>query len=117
MAGWQHSTLDYDPASDGDEEEWARAVAAEGWRTWQPTGVWVTVGSRRVRRWALRRRCLRPWSAHDHAQLCVDASPDEARLGSRRGSTRGAESPAVGGRSHGLRAECVMGKSGSWRSR
>jgi hypothetical protein len=35
--------LDLDPESDGDEEEWARAVAAEGWRTCQPT-VGVTVG-------------------------------------------------------------------------
>ena len=70
MDGWQHSTLDYDPERDGSEEEWARAVAADGWRTWHPTGVWITVGSRRVRRWAMQRPCLRPWTSHDHAGLC-----------------------------------------------
>jgi hypothetical protein len=36
MAGWQHRTVDFDPESDGDEEAWARAVAAEGWRTSAP---------------------------------------------------------------------------------
>ena len=55
MSGWQDTSLDYDPTTDGDEEEWARAVAAEGRRTWHPSGVWVTVNGRRVRRWALRR--------------------------------------------------------------
>ena len=27
--------------------------------------------SRHVRRWALRRPCTRPWSAHDHVAKCV----------------------------------------------
>ena len=51
---------------DGDEETWARAVAAEGWETWHSTGVWFTLEGRRVRRWSLRRPCTRPWSANDH---------------------------------------------------
>ena len=72
MDGWQHTTRDYDPATDGDEEAWARAVALEGWRTWHASGVWVTVGSRRVRRWALRRSCARPWSVHDHGETCLE---------------------------------------------
>ena len=74
MTGWQHTTLDYDPATDGDEEAWARAVALEGWRTWHSAaGTWVTIGNRRVRRWALRRPCSRPWSVHDHEEKCVGA--------------------------------------------
>ncbi len=48
MRGWQHTSLDYDPTTDGDEEEWARTVAAEGWRTWHSSGVWVTIGNRRI---------------------------------------------------------------------
>ena len=72
MSGWQHTSLDYDSTTDGDEEEWARAVAAEGWRTWHSSGVWVTVNGRRVRRWALRRRCTRPRGVHDHENLCAD---------------------------------------------
>jgi len=76
MDGWQHSTLDGSSnltghLADGAEETWARAVALEGWRTWHASGVWVTVGSRSVRRWALRRPCARPWSAHDHAETCL----------------------------------------------
>ena len=78
--GWQHRTLDYDPTTDGDEEAWARAVAVEGWRTWHPTEVWVTVGSRRVRRWALRRPSLRPWSAHDHGRVCLGDRTTDAVL-------------------------------------
>lgn len=38
--GWQHCCLDYDPATDGDEEQWARAVKAAGWRTYAATGIW-----------------------------------------------------------------------------
>ena len=71
MDGWQHTTRDFDRATDGDEEAWARAIALEGWTTWYRTGVWLTVGSRRVRRWALRRPCSRPWSAHEHAERCL----------------------------------------------
>ena len=71
MTGWQHGCRDFDPSVDGAEEEWARAIAAEGWRTWHPTGVWVNIGGRRVRRWALRRPCDRPWSAHDHDRKCL----------------------------------------------
>ncbi len=70
MPGWQYTTRDYDPARDGDEETWARAIADEGWQTWHSSGVWLNVGSQRVRRWALRRPCSRPWSAHDHGALC-----------------------------------------------
>ena len=78
MNGWQHRTLDYDPATDCDEEAWARAVAVEGWRTWHPSGVWVTIGSRRVRRWALRRPCAKPWSAHHHGTDCGALREDGA---------------------------------------
>ena len=74
MDGWQHTTRDRDPTVDCDEEAWAEAVALEGWRTWHPSGVWVTIGSRRVRRWALSRPCSRPWSAHDHAERCAGVS-------------------------------------------
>jgi hypothetical protein len=70
LEGWQHTTLDFDPDTDGDEEDWARAVASEGWRTWHQSAVWVTVGSKHVRRWALRRPCSCPWSAHDHESKC-----------------------------------------------
>ena len=70
MDGWQHTTLDFDPEADGDEARWAQKVALDGWRTWHASGVWVTVGNRYVRRWALRRPCARPWSAHDHASSC-----------------------------------------------
>lgn len=70
MDGWQHTTLDFDPEADGDEARWAQKVALDGWRTWHASGVWVTVGTRYVRRWALRRPCARPWSAHDHASTC-----------------------------------------------
>jgi len=70
MDGWQHTTLDFDPEADGDEASWAQKVALDGWRTWHASGVWVTVGNRYVRRWALRRPCARPWSAHDHASTC-----------------------------------------------
>lgn len=70
MDGWQHTTLDFDPEADGDEAIWAQKVALDGWRTWHASGVWVTVGNRNVRRWALRRPCARPWSAHDHASTC-----------------------------------------------
>lgn len=44
ISGWPYSPIDFDPESDGDEEERARAVADEGWRTCHPTGVGVTVG-------------------------------------------------------------------------
>ena len=74
MDGWQHTTRDYDPATDGDEATWARTVAAEGWRTWHTSGVWVTVGRRRVRRWSLRRSCARPWSVHDHGETCLEGA-------------------------------------------
>ena len=69
--GWQHTTRDYDPEVDGDEEAWARAVAEEGWRIWHPSGTWIQLGGRRVRRWALRRPCLTPWSVHDHSERCL----------------------------------------------
>ena len=36
MDGWQHTTRDYDRATDGDEEAWARAVALEGWHDLAP---------------------------------------------------------------------------------
>ena len=36
MSGWQHTTLDYDPATDGDEEEWAHRLAEQGSGTWMP---------------------------------------------------------------------------------
>jgi tetratricopeptide (TPR) repeat protein len=38
----------------------------------------VTVGNRRVRRWALRRPCMRPWSAHDHGRLCLPVRTSDA---------------------------------------
>ena len=70
VTGWQHTTRDYDPATDGNEEAWARTVAAEGWQTWTASGVWITLEGRRIRRWTLRRPCSRPWSVHDHAAQC-----------------------------------------------
>lgn len=108
MDGWQHSTLDYDPVADGAEETWARAVALEGWRTWHASGVWVTVGSRRVRRWALRRPCLRPWSTHNHAETCLDNVVGQSELGDERMASppgaprRAADEPAqvVSGAAH-----------------
>lgn len=71
MDGWQHSPLDYDPATDGDEAQWG----SEPWppkadRAWHSSGVWVTIGNRRVRRWAVRRPCTRPWPVHDRQQKC-----------------------------------------------
>jgi len=75
-----YSLFDFDPERDGEEEAWARAVAAEGWRTWHPTGVWVTVGSRRVRRVSLRRR-RQPAAEHSERgngrapESCAAASP------------------------------------------
>ena len=70
VSGWQHGTHDYVPVRDGGEEGWARALAAQGWRTWHRTGVWVVVGSTQVRRWAMRRPCDRPFSVHDHESAC-----------------------------------------------
>lgn len=74
--GWQYTTRDYDPGADADELEWARAVALEGWRIWHPSGVWVEVNGRRVRRWSLRRACFRPGTVHDHESRCRDADKD-----------------------------------------
>lgn len=79
-AGWQHGTRDYDPATGAEEVEWARAVALEGWRTWHPSGVWLEVNGRRVRRWALRRPCYRPGSVHDHARQCREARTPAAAV-------------------------------------
>ena len=71
VTGWQYTTRDYYPATDGDEEPWARAVAAEGWQTWHAPGVWITLEGRRERRWSLRRQCPRLWSVHDHGTACA----------------------------------------------
>ena len=69
---WQYSSRRWDPDQDGDEEQWARRVAAEGWRTWlDGPGSWVGIDGRRVRVWSLRRPCLRPFSVHDHAAKCL----------------------------------------------
>lgn len=53
--GWQYSLVDWDPTGDVSEENWARALAAAGWRMWIGPGPWVDVNGRRVRRWSLRR--------------------------------------------------------------
>ena len=73
MNGWQYNAPQWDPERDGDEELWAHAVAADGWRTWlETTGTWTAINGRRVRVWSLRRPCRRPFSVHDHAATCVD---------------------------------------------
>ncbi len=79
MTGWQYSAPQWDPTRDGDEELWARAVAADGWRTWLGhTGTWTDVNGRRVRVWSLRRPCRRPFSVHDHTNTCIDSQPERA---------------------------------------
>ena len=62
VAGCEHGRVftyalfDYDPERDGDEEEWARALADQGWRTWAAgSGPWIDLAGRRLRRWSLRR--------------------------------------------------------------
>ncbi|GGL27798.1 hypothetical protein H9L10_03455 [Phycicoccus endophyticus] len=52
---WEYRLHDFDPARDGDEEEWAQARAAEGWQMWASPGAWVSIEGRRLRRWSLRR--------------------------------------------------------------
>ena len=74
MTGWQYSAPQWDPTRDGDEELWARAIAADGWRTWlDHTGTWTDINGRRVRVWSLRRPCRRPFSVHEHTKTCVDS--------------------------------------------
>ena len=71
---WQYSARTWDPDRDGDEEEWARRTAADGWRTWlEATGAWVRIDGRPVRVWSLRRPCQHPFSVHDHTTKCRDA--------------------------------------------
>ena len=78
MTTWQYSSRRWDPDQDGDEEQWARRVAAEGWRTWlDGPGSWVGIDGRRVRVWSLRRPCLRPFSVHDHAAKCLPSPKGE----------------------------------------
>lgn len=55
----EYTLADYDPAHDGDEVEWARALDAQGWRVWHATGVWVTINGRQLRRWSVRRRVVK----------------------------------------------------------
>ena len=69
MASWQYTTVRFDPTRDGDEEDWARAVAADGWTTWRRAGATATIDGRRVRVWALRRHCMRPFAVHHHASV------------------------------------------------
>ena len=53
---WTYGLFDYDPEPGDDEEEWARELAEQGWRTWTPgPGPWITLEGRRLRRWSLRR--------------------------------------------------------------
>ena len=74
MTGWQYSAPQWDPTRDGDEQLWAHAVAADGWRTWlDHTGTWTDINGRRVRVWSLRRPCRRPFSVHEHTKTCVDS--------------------------------------------
>ncbi|MBD3783235.1 MAG: hypothetical protein IE926_09830 [Micrococcales bacterium] len=76
MSGWQYITVTYDPTADGGEEQWRDRLEAEGWAPWlSSVGAWITVDGDRVRRWAPRRECTRPFSVHDHRVLCtgVDA--------------------------------------------
>ncbi|MBM6402161.1 hypothetical protein [Phycicoccus sonneratiae] len=71
MTTWQYTARQWDPERDGDEEQWAQTVAADGWRTWlDGPGAWTSIDGRRVRVWSLRRPCLRPFSVHDHAAKC-----------------------------------------------
>ncbi len=71
MTSWQYTTLRFDPTRYGDEEAWARAVAADGWTTWRRSGATATIDGRRGRVWALRRPCLRPFAVHHHTRDCA----------------------------------------------
>ena len=76
VTDWQYTTRVWDPTLDGDEEDWARAIAADGWRTWLGhPGSSTTINARQVRVWSLRRLCRRPFSVHDHAATCVGTQP------------------------------------------
>lgn len=51
---WRYTLRDL--TAEDDPEEWARALAAEGWAMWPPrTGVLITLHGRTVRRFSLRR--------------------------------------------------------------
>lgn len=55
---------DYDPERDGDEQAWAAALAAQGWRPWDAgAGPSITLEGRRLRRWSLRREASTPAGA------------------------------------------------------
>jgi hypothetical protein len=52
---WQYGVRDFDPKGGKSAEDWAAELAAQGWRIWYPTGVWLGVNGRRMQRWSLRR--------------------------------------------------------------
>lgn len=79
MAGWQYTLKDFDPNAGETEEEWAAAVAADGWRMWKPgSGSWVSINGRRLRRWSLRRWVERPFAIAGHEGAILDP-PGEAQ--------------------------------------
>lgn len=54
MPVWKYTLRDLEKGD--DPEQWALALAAEGWRLWpKGTGVLVTINGRQVRRYSLRR--------------------------------------------------------------
>lgn len=58
---WKYTLRDL--RAEDDPEQWALALAAEGWRLWpKGTGVLITINGREVRRYSLRRYSLRRWA-------------------------------------------------------
>lgn len=53
--GYEYRLVDWDPTGGVTEEDWARELSGQGWRMWVGAGPWVTINSRRLRRWSLRR--------------------------------------------------------------
>lgn len=52
----QYLMHDWDPESGVTLEDWARALAEQGWRSWEGTGgTWTTINGVRVYRVQLRR--------------------------------------------------------------
>lgn len=50
---WQYTLADLTDSD--DPEQWATALAEQGWQMWVPTGVLVTINGHTVRRYSLRR--------------------------------------------------------------
>ena len=67
VTSWQ-CTVRFDPTRDGDEEDGAGAVAADGVTTWWPAGATATIEGGGVGVWALGRHCMRPFAVHHHTR-------------------------------------------------